>query len=136
MDTELDLSTTNREALLAIITQQQGTIAGQQTTIAQHQVTIAQLLERIVSLETGLNNRGGGGMPGSKPSSTRRASKKVSRKRRPHGFARKRMSPTQQVEHALEACPECGNGLSGGWVQRTREVIEVPLQPVQVIQSA
>jgi transposase len=42
------------------------------------------------------------------------------------------MAPTQRVEHAVEACPDCGTHLSGGWVQRTREVIEIPVVPVQV----
>ncbi len=32
----------------------------------------------------------------------------------------------------LEQCPGCGTGLSGGWTQRTREVIDLPLVPVQV----
>ena len=34
--------------------------------------------------------------------------------------------------HALESCPECGIGLAGGWTQRTREVIEIPLNPAEV----
>ena len=28
--------------------------------------------------------------------------------------------------------PECGTGLVGGWPQRTREVIEIPVAPVEV----
>jgi hypothetical protein len=43
------------------------------------------------------------------------------------------MTPTQTVAHAVEQCPDCGTRLVGGWVQRTREVIELPLAPVQVI---
>ena len=31
-----------------------------------------------------------------------------------------------------ESCPECGTGLAGGWVQRTREVVDVPPTPVEV----
>jgi transposase len=42
------------------------------------------------------------------------------------------MVPTRRVEHALELCPDCGSHLSGGWVQRSREVIDVPVIPVQV----
>ena len=33
----------------------------------------------------------------------------------------------------MEQCPDCGTRLSGGWTQRTREVIELPQAPVQVI---
>ena len=42
------------------------------------------------------------------------------------------MSPTQQVKHALEICPDCGRQLSGGWIHRMREVIEDPVVPAQV----
>ena len=43
--------------------------------------------------------------------------------------------PTHWVEHVLESCPECGTGLAGGWGQRTREVIDLPLVPVQVTEQ-
>ena len=42
------------------------------------------------------------------------------------------MTPTHRVEHVMENCPDCGAHRSGGWVQRTREVIELPVVPVQV----
>ena len=32
----------------------------------------------------------------------------------------------------MEACSDCGTHLYGGWVQRTREVIELPVVPVEV----
>ena len=32
----------------------------------------------------------------------------------------------------MENCPDCGAHLSGGWTHRTREVIELPVVPVQV----
>ena len=72
-------------------------------------------------------------MPGIKPKSGQGPARdKRPRKPRPHGFARQRMAPTQRVEHVLESCPQCGTGLAGGWVQRTREVIDLPLVPAQV----
>ena len=74
-------------------------------------------------------------MPGHKPAARRKRAageeKKPRRKRR-HGFARPRIEPTAQVTHAPEFCPECHTTLSGGWVQRTREVIELPAAPAQV----
>jgi len=118
MDPELDLATASREALLEVI--------------AQQKATIAQLQRRIGQLEARLNTRGSPGMPGNKPASGRQASREKTRKRRPHGFARMRMAPTQRVEHVLEVCPDCEMRLAGGWVQRTRQVIEVPVVPVQV----
>ena len=42
------------------------------------------------------------------------------------------MEPTAQVTHAPEFCSECHTTLSGGWVQRTREVIELPVCPAEV----
>ena len=74
-------------------------------------------------------------MPGHKPAARRKKpaeQEKKPRKKRPHGFARTRMEPTRRVVHAPESCPECHTTLSGGWVQRTREVIEIPAAPVEV----
>ena len=63
-------------------------------------------------------------MPGVKPQSGQRPSReKQTRKPRPHGFARQRMTPAHRVEHVVDNCPGCGTRLSGGWTQRTREVI-------------
>ena len=35
--------------------------------------------------------------------------------------SQRRRFPTHRVEHVLDACLQCGTGLSGGWTQRTRE---------------
>ena len=119
VDTELDLKLASRETLLALI--------------AQQQVVIAQLQRRIGALESQLKRRGSLGMPGNKPPSGQQSpEKKEPRKPRRHGFARKRMTPTRRVEHAVEFCPDCGTHLSGGWVHRTREVIELPVAPIEV----
>ncbi len=119
MDTELDLKVASRETLLEFI--------------AQQRAVIAELQRRIGALESRVNRRGLAGMPGNKPFSGRQSpEKKEPRKPRRHGFARVRMTPTQRVEHAVEVCPDCGTHLNGGWVQRTREVIEIPMVPVQV----
>ena len=121
--TEPDLNSASRETLLAVI-------AGQQTVITE-------LRRRIKDLEHRVSSSGrSAGMPGNKPTSKRRQSdrpqERKPRKRRPHGFARRRMEPTRRVTHALESCSECGTGLTGGWVQRRREVIEIPLAPAEV----
>ena len=118
----MDLNQASREALLEIIAEQQG--------------VISELRQRIESLEARLSGGGPGArMPGHKPAARRKRAageeKKPRRKRR-HGFARPRIEPTAQVTHAPEFCPECHTTLSGGWVQRTREVIELPAAPAQV----
>ena len=122
-NTELDLNAASRETLLEII-------AGQRAVIAD-------LQRRIGVLESRPNRRGSSGMPGNQPHSSRQApEKKEPRKPRRHGFARQRMTPTQRVEHAVAVCPDCGTHLNGGWVQRTREVIELPVAPVEVTEHA
>ena len=118
MDNDFYLTMASRAALLAVI--------------AELKATNAQLQQRVAALEARLNTRGSPGMPGNKPPSGRPGPRKGPRKQRPHGFTRKRMAPTKRVEHALEVCPDCGTRLAGGWVQRTREVIEIPVAPVQV----
>ena len=57
------------------------------------------------------------------------------RKKRTQSFARKRLTPTEQAPpHAVDVCPDCGHGLSGGWVHSRREVIEIPEVPVRIIE--
>jgi len=132
MDSELDLATASRVALLALIAEQRAIISQQRATIGQQQTVIEQLQQRIAALEARLSGRGSGGPPGNQPATAKPRAQKKARKHRPKGFARCRMAPTQRVEHAVETCPDCGTRLLGGWVQRRREVIEIPLVPVQV----
>ncbi len=133
MDTEVDLTTVDRAVLIASIAQLQATVLEQQRVIER-------LERRIAELE-------GQAKPGGQP-----PVKQQPRKQRRHGFARRRMTPTQRVEyvrveyvrveyvrvehvrveHVMENCPDCGTHLTGGWTQRTREVIELPVAPVRV----
>lgn len=120
MDREVDLKSASRQSLVAIIVEQQA--------------VIAELQRRVEELESRLS--GGSrprGMPGNKSGPRRRAaSEGKPRKPRSRGFGRRRMEPTDRVEHAVEICPDCGTGLSGGWTHRTREVIEIPESAVRV----
>ena len=79
---------------------------------------------------------GGKGTPGTKPAAqTRSKATGTPRKRRPHRFARRRSpTPTRRVTHAAAHCPHCGTRLLGGWVQRRREVIDLPVVPVEVVE--
>ena len=111
----MDLNQASRETLLEII---------------------AELRQRVESLEARLSGGGlGARMPGDKPAAIRKkpaADQKKLRKKRQHGFARPRMEPTGRVVHALESCPECHTVLTWGWVQRTWEVIDIPVVPAEV----
>ncbi len=51
---------------------------------------------------------------------------KKERKKRAHGFARRREDPTHRVEHATASCPDCGIPLPGGRVRGSRQVISIP----------
>ena len=119
MDTEIDLRTADRDVLIGIIVRQQAIIERLEKCIAQ--------------LEGQAKPKGSRRMPGLKPKADREPARpKEPRKPRPHGFARARMTPTHRVEHVVEQCPDCGTHLSGGWAQRTREVIDLPQVPAQV----
>jgi len=120
VDTDLDLSTASRQRLIEIITDQQA--------------TITELQKQIDALRARLADKSSPGMPGNKPASLKRRPRKTSRKPRPKGFSRPRSTPTRQEQHAANECPDCHTQLQGGWVKKRREVIEVPLVPVEVIE--
>src|SRR5436189_5765274 len=124
--TENELALASREELIAVIQRQETLIAEQQTLIAALQV-------RISALEHKLSGRNGPGMPGLKPARGKAPAPKE-RKRREKGYGRPRLPPTETVQHVVERCPTCQMTLLKGWVQATREVIEIPLAPVQVIE--
>ena len=72
-------------------------------------------------------------MPGIKPKSGQGPAKD----KRPGKPRPPRLRPPAHGPHPTggacpESCPQCGTGLAGGWVQRTREVIDLPLVPAQV----
>ena len=119
MDAGIDLNSASREVLIAVIVRQQA--------------IIERLEKRIAQLEGQAKPPGSRRMPGLKPKAGRKpAQPKGPRKSRPQGFARTRMTPTQRVEHVVENCPDCATHLSGGWTQRTREVVAVPVVEAEV----
>ena len=110
---EIDLTTADRDTLIAII--------------ARQQVVIESLEKRIAQLEGQAKPSGSRRTPGLKSKGDRKPNPaQVTTQASGHGFARARMTPTLRVEHVAERCPDCGTQLSGGWVQRTREVIDLP----------
>ena len=74
----------------------------------------------VAAADRGAGGKGQTGRPQRdariKPKSGRQQTprEKGPRKPRPHGFARQRTTPTHRVEHVLDACLQCGTGLSGG----------------------
>jgi len=118
----------DRAALVALV-------LAQQARIAALEGQVAALTARVDEL--------GGSPPAPPPApplppfvkparQARRA--RGARKRRGQAFGRRRMVPTRTVEHALEACPDCGTALGGGEVVRRRQVLHIPAAPVEVIE--
>jgi transposase len=95
---------------------------------------ILKLNERVTALESEneeLRSRLGGGGKATpewvKPNrKERREQERKDRKKRKYSFVRRRDEPTEIVQHAVETCPDCGRRLSGGWVHKRRQVIEIP----------
>ena len=97
------------------------------------------LTERVCALEAEneeLRSRlgGGGKVIPSWVKANKPARIEKERKRRHKAFVRRRETPTEVVEHALERCPDCGRPLSGGTEHHARQVIEIPVAPVRVIE--
>jgi transposase len=110
-------------------------VKAQAQEIAQVRAVNEQLRERIEALEA---KRGGPSSGATVPDFVKPARKKAeshgARKRRAQAFVRHREEPTRQVVHACERCRECGTSLFGGSVKRTRQVLHVPIVPVEVIE--
>ena len=113
MERKIDLTTASRDVLIDVIT--------------QLQAANALLEKRIAQLEGRAKNSRR--MPGLKP---KEDGKPAPPKKPRQGFARTRMTPTHRVERVVEQYPGCGVQLSGGWTQRTREVIDLLRVPAQV----
>lgn len=115
----MDVQTAPRDELIAYI----GTL----------EATVAALEARVRELEARTGGGAPRGMPGHKPPQ-QAAGPKRPRKRRAQGYGRRRSVPTEQVVHAVAACPDCGGALVGGSPQRRREVLEVAPAPAAVIE--
>jgi transposase len=142
MDAPLDLYRLSREDLLALVLRQREQMtdlereqARLRTELAAQQATVTQLQERMGALLAVLEPPDGAAgsagpvrpttMPGLKPARRDPVPERQVRKRRAHGYGRRRMAPTARQVHAYARCPRCATALSGGTIQRTREVIEV-----------
>ena len=116
MSLPVDLAAASREELMAVV--------GQLLSY------VGALEARIKELEGQRKPPTGGVKPGTPPAwvkANRPArSKQQERKKRTHGFARRREEPTHRVEHATASCPDCQVPLQGGIVRRRRQVISLP----------
>jgi len=125
-----------REELKALVLSLHETVTKQQETIKVLEARVAELEAEVAELRAKLGGGSGSGTPDwVKPNrKQRRAAEREERKKRKHSFTRKRETPTEIVEHAVDVCSDCGRKLSGGWVAKTRQVIEIPEVPIRVIE--
>jgi hypothetical protein len=98
----------------------------------QLRALVAQLTERVAELERQLKQGGSGDPPSFVKANVPNPREKSPRKQRSQPAFRPLDKPTSFVQHAPECCPDCGRTLSGGWVHRTRQSIEIPPCPVQI----
>jgi transposase len=148
----LDLYHATRDDLIRLILGQRDEVAALRELQAAREREIAELRQAVGLLTTRVgeltaalaaaqagdegpppSRSSPSGVPGIKPEQAPDRAD-LPRKRRTTGAGRKRMQATEQVVHALAACPDCGTPLAGGSVKRTRDVIELP--PVQVVVTA
>ncbi len=115
------------QALIATLRE---TIRSQEALIHQQQATIARLEEQIAALE-----RTKTPTPAWAKAARPQRPPNERRKRAPEQNAgRPRSAPTRVEEHAYARCPDCDYALRGHTIDRRREVIELPLAPVEVIE--
>lgn len=119
------LEQASREELLAALAARDERIAALEEQVEQLSGQVAELTARLKG--------GGKGFPGLKLEQAEPGAKRP-RRPRPHGFARRRTEPTERVVHGVASCPDCGTRLLGGSVKRRREVLEIPLAPVRVVE--
>ena len=91
--------------------------AALQAQVAEQGAELAAALERLAELE-----RRSQELPGFvKPNRPQREGEKQPRKKRDakHNTSRQRMTPTRQVRHALDHCPQCQYELRGESIDYT-----------------
>ena len=122
MNLPVDLAAASREELEELI-----------EVVGQLLSYIGTLEARIAELEGQAKPPTGGLKPGLKQGTppawvkaNRPARAKKERRKRTHGFARRREEPTHKVEHVTASCPDCQAPLQGGMVRRRRQVISLP----------
>ncbi len=106
------------------------------TKLADLENRFSELSAEVEMLRDKLSGGGNGSSaaPFIKPSrQQRRATERAERKKRKQSFARRRDMATEEVFHAVEHCPDCGKKLCGGYEQSRHQVLEIPREPVRII---
>lgn len=130
----MDTGSTSQADLRAVIAELRAQVTALTEQLTAAQAQNAALASRVVALEADLAAERTKTPPWVKPHRPRREDASAPRKKRAQNFARQREAPTEYVRHAVDACPDCGCALRGGWVHRRRQVLDIPVVPVRVIE--
>lgn len=95
---------------------------------------VLALSKEVEELRSQLGGGGAGRVAPPWTKANRPERPKKDRKKRKKSFVRLRQTPTEIVYHAPQTCPDCGRPLSDGTVKWKRQVIEIPIMPVRVIE--
>ncbi len=125
--------------LVGLVVEQSRWLEAQDAVLADLRALVATLEARVRDLEQQLaqwdRDDPTKRMPGLKAAAGPRRRKDGPRKKRPHGFSRRRSAgPSAVVRHALEVCPHCATPLSGGRERWRKEVLDLPpLSPARIV---
>lgn len=124
------LAALTKEELLALLLEQAQTLG-----------LLQQRIEQLEAENQALKNGGKGYKPPPpewvKPNTKKPApcsgEAKPKRKKRPHNASWVRRTPTREVAHTCDACPDCGRALAGGWEYSRRQIVEMPAIALEVV---
>lgn len=116
----MDLLSAPRSELIRIIYEQQDRIVALETQIIE-------IKARINNQDPKQQNK-----PPSWVKSNISSKKKGPRRKREQNFARKLDTPTKQVFHSFNVCPDCGGKLGRPAVSYTRQTIDIPPAKVEI----
>jgi len=114
--------------LVALGEQSQGRLTELGALVEQLRARVAELEEKLGGPPAGRQ------VPAFVKATREKGDRPKERKHRAQGYVRRREEPTGRVEHAVDQCQECGTRLYGGSVKRSRQVIHIPIVPVEVIE--
>lgn len=115
----MDLLTAPRSELIRIIYGQQDKIAALET--------------QIVELRSRMDQQGPKQTtPPSWVKPNTKTKRRIKRKKRTAGFARKLDVPTKRVFHSFDSCPLCSGRLGKPVVAYRRQIIDIPVSPAEV----
>jgi len=112
---------------------------GELVTVIYQQASEIEILKQvIIDLQERIKPQSGQDSPKVVPpfvkANVKKSKRKKKAKKREHGFARLRETPTQQVFHGLECCPNCQGILGKPSVAYTRQIINIPIAHYEVIE--